>query len=254
MDFAITSNKKYSKSKKGFACIGPCYSKGTNILHPISLNVVHDDDDNFCPIKEYDKNNNLIEIDKCFNVTAIDKTENKQVTNDALSLIIPNIEFNLKIFLKVFYSIYSFEDGIEWIINHESSPLNTKVRILKLILDIYGDDISIIDNRSTEIFLNIIKKRYMNEFYIKMHKFIFIDDDDKVFLKHNVQHDNTNSKIIKINYINEVFLIKNEISNFIMRYLIKHKEKWYEQTNHLNNIIYDFILHITSKTRASLRY
>jgi hypothetical protein len=253
MDFAITSsNKKYSKSKKGYNCIGPCYPKGTNILHPISLNIVHDDEDNFCPVKEHDNNNNLIEIDKCFNVTAINKTENKEITNDALSLIMPNIDFNIKTFLKVFYLIYSFEDGIEWISNHGTSPLNTKIRILKLSLDIYGNDINIIDNRGTDFFIHIMKKKYMNEFYSKLRKFIYIDKDNNVKLKQNIQEDSKEYRIIKMNYINEVFLIRNDVSKFIMRYLMSNKNNWFDKTNHLEQIINDCITSITNKVRIIL--
>ena len=255
MEYKISSesqNNKYTKSKKGYKCIGPCYNKGTNVVHPKTLNIIHDDNDNFCPVEEYDKNNNLIEYDNCYNVNHNYSSDNK---TQSQQLISSDIEFTSKVFLKIFYNIYSFEDGLEWIIEHNISPLTTKIRILKLIIDVYGYDVDMIDNRTVDLFIDLIKKRYMKDYYNRIKKFIYIDkdkDENKVFLKKNVQVDEEDDIKIKINYINEVFIIKNEISKFLMRYFLDNKHKWDERKNHLNYIINEFLLSILNRIRILL--
>ena len=246
---------KYPKSKNNFQCVGPCYQPETLIVHPLSLEYVTDKYNAFCPVKEWD----YIDEDgkKITRTTDIcyHPTESKDLSGKEfeINILTPNIDFNDEHFLKIFYNIRSFEDAINWIDNKKYSPLLTRLRIINCAWNAYGKDVNIIDHRVVDFYIEVIKKKWINDIYKKINKYIHIRDN-KVLLG-NPRENKLSQKdeiVVRMNFLIDRFINNDEIYKFLIRYLKHRKENWDEIIDHSINIKNDLIKYIENKINLTI--
>ena len=228
----MINTTKYPKSKYGFQCLTNCYKPGTKILHPITYEYVSNISNPFCAVSEWtyvDENNkkNSYLTDICYH-TPINNTD---ISNSELemNMLIPQVDFNIEHFLKIFYNIFSFEDGITWIDKYNFKPFNTKLRIFNMCIITFGYKLDIIDNRVVDIFIEIIKKKYINKIIINLDKYI----DNK---------SNNKEQYILTNFINDDILFK-----FLSRYIKHNKNNSNTEVWLLDNIINSLIEYLDKK-------
>ena len=244
---------KYPISRNNQQCLGPCYYANTKAIHPITLNPITYNED-FCPTAEWetiDKTTGKKEfhfIDKCYKPTD-DETSNRK--DIEINMLTPYIDFNTEHFLKIYYNIYSFEDGINWIEKNKFTPIVTRIRILNSILKSYGNKIDIIDNRVTDFFIEVIKSQYIKKILLSLSKYINISNNIVELGKtdNNIENDNN----IKINYIIKTFINSDEIHKFIIKYLRYRKDQWKNINNYIENMINDLIEYIINKINLTLK-
>ena len=249
--------KKYPKSKHKFQCIGPCYYPNTIILHPTRLELTTFDQP-FCPVDVFQvdqktgKNINLI-TDICFNPTDKENISNKE---SDLNSLIPYIDFNFEYFLKIYYNIFSFEDSIDWIYKNNHVPIETKIRIIKSSLNVFGENIDLVDTRFEDFFIEYIKKIKIQQIYNKLHHYIVINKDTNTIYfitKEQNKLKKTYNCIERINYLINVFLDKKEITKFLLKYFKHRKSQWNEIPNHLDNMSLDLTNYILNKIMITLQ-
>jgi hypothetical protein len=132
----MNENKKYPKSIHGHQCISPCFPVGVWSSHPIILSAITNQEDAYChiqPIIVDTKSNKKIIHDICAKPSS-----NEEIKNYNTKLIIPIADMDSGIFLRSFYNIHTFEDGINWIINNDNKPVMTRLRIFDNMLIVYG--------------------------------------------------------------------------------------------------------------------
>lgn len=248
--------KKYPKSKRNFQCLGPCYQPKTKVIHPISLEIVTDNTNAFCPVSQWiyeDPNTGKKDVlitDVCYNPTDNKTTSKKELE---LNMLIPYVDFNIEHFLKIFYNIYSFEDGIQWIDKNKFKPLYTRIRILNMCMKIYGGQIDIIDSRFVDFFIDVIKRKYIRDIYVQVAKYIEVKGDEVFLVDPDGDNIANNNVVIKTNYIIKNFINGDDISKFLLRYLRQRKEKWDQIGDHMQSIISDLTLYIVNKIHITLK-
>ena len=242
----IYIGKKYSKSVNGYQCLGQCITKNKKIIHPITLETVTDKDNSFCPVAGYETINektNKKEMrytDKCYGI----QVDNVSNTDQIMNVVIPYLDFDVKHFLIIFYNIHSYEEGITWITDNIGYPLGTRERIFECILNIYGIMIDIVDNRTHEFIMEIIKHKFIDEFYDRIRKYIYIDfNENTVKVKTNNQENTEENKKIKLEFAYKNYININEINKFFYKYLRDKKKSWENIKNHIDTIVNDFILY-----------
>lgn len=257
MSFENINIKKYPKSQHNLQCLGPCYAKGTKILHPISLNITSYADHPFCPVNEWESEDPktgkkyVMDYDKC----AI-PTRSKDIGNDelALNMLLPYIEFNKTSFLKVYYNVFSFEDALDWITNNTDNPINTRARIINSALSVYGKDMDIVDYRFVNFMQELIKSKYIRKIYSEISPYITVIDDTVELTTKKSQMkrlSNEDYNIERTNYIIKTFFDNESLSKFCIRYFKYRKDIWNDINNHLDNMIEDLIVYIIEKIKIS---
>lgn len=251
----ITYNKKYLKSVSGHQCIGPCVSKNKKIIHPITLETITDKDQSFCPVNGFEIINEKTNkkeikyIDKCYGI------QNDNINNNThiMNVLIPEIDFDIKHFLVMFYNIHSYEEGIAWINDNLGYPLTTRERIFECILNSYGFTIDIIDNRTSEFVYLLIKNKFIDLFYDRLKKYIYIDlNTNTVKIEENEQSDSIENRKIKTEYIYKKYININEINKFLYKFFRERKKKWFDIKNYVDNIINDLLLYSIKSINITL--
>jgi hypothetical protein len=243
---------KYPISNLGFQCLGPCYNKNVDTVHPITLERVTNHYNDFCHVNPYNINDeNIGEIvDKCIKpVHNIDISEDEQ----SINILTPFMDFNTTQFVKNYYNIDSFDDCLEWVFNNEDKSYTNRIRVLNTSLHAFGKNIEIVDKKFNELFIIYIKNNIIN-IYEKIHKYIHVNENNKVYLgnqKNNKLEKNDHS-IERINYLISTFINENDIYKFVNRYFEKRKDKWITIRNHLDNMLNDLIQNIIKKIEISL--
>ena len=234
-------NNKYPISKNNRKCIGPCYEANKFIIHPILLKYVSGVDEPFCPTNIYkeigekgDKDYNLF-VDTCFKPTS-------NILDDNNDILYPNITFDSKTFLSIYYQISNYQESLEWFNNNSTTPIDTKLRILECTLIAFFENIYLIDKIITDIyhkyFINKVKDIYMN-----IYNLIDIDTkDNKIIIKKN-KLEPQNYNIERINFIIEKLINEDEIEKFLNKYYEKNSELLKKQKNIQNNFEINYILH-----------
>jgi hypothetical protein len=245
MDKPTKYIKKYPKSQKGYQCLGPCYDKYVTTIHPITFDVITSKNP-YCPVAGYQKFNpdeNKFVItyqDECKDTNSnVTLDKNEEIYNNLL----PYMDFNIKDFLSMFYEINTFEDGLDWITNNSESNIKTQIRIFECILNVYGKDIDIIDNRIIDFVINIIKNNYITKIYKNIKKYINIDSKkNTVYIDKNLSDDEDNEKknVIKTNFIIKTFINQDIIQKFLFKYFKIKKKSWEEITDHYTDIMSEF--------------
>lgn len=240
MDLIETSTIKYPKSVKGYQCIGPCYKANTLIIHPTELTLVTNED-NFCPI---DIRNKYSLTDKCLNITS-DQSTSKEME---ITMLNPYIDFSSKQFLATIYSIMSYDDALEWLNNNKSKCLETKIRVMRHTLNVFGSNIELVDNILTEFVIYIIKHKYIDTLYDSTYNYIDVKNG-KIFFTNKNKSDKDENYKEKKSFIIEMFINNNEINKFLIRYFKQKKEAVF---NYIDDIISSLTEYIITKIKKTI--
>jgi hypothetical protein len=246
-------NKPYPKSKNNFNCIGPCYQAGTTIVHPVTLEYVTDRNNPFCPVRQWehiDRNTGkktALTTDICYQPTETKDLSGKEFE---INILTPNIDFNDAQFLKIYYNIYSYEDAISYVSEKRYLPILTKLRIIDCGLAAYGKELNIVDHRTVDFFVDVMKKTWLDYIYEHVKQYININNG-KIGLNRTLDSQ-TEDKNIKYNYIKSKFITNDEVFKFLAKYLKHRKDKWDDFIHHVTNIRDDFIVYIENKIKNTL--
>lgn len=259
MEYQISNIKKYPKSASGLQCIGPCYTKNKRSMHPIRMEIVTSKNNSYCSVNQFSKYNpekkktDVEYIDKCFqfqNESDEDVVDNEKDT--ILNIITPYMDFNLQQFLVIFYNIHTYEDGIEYITTNEI-PLITSHRIFEAMLNVYGNTIDIIDNRTIDFVIKILKALYMPDFYERLKKYLFVDkSNEELIIRKNGQVDDQEIIVIKTNFIIKKFINPNDVSKFLFKYFKSKRGNMNEKTDNIKILVDDFCAYIINIILASI--
>jgi len=220
-------NKKYPKSKTGKQCIGPCYERGSWILHPITLDYRTELHHSFCPVMEFEyisRDGKKIQgyTDEC----NIPTKEKDDIMNEDIEMnfLVPQINFEGAHFLKIYYNIHSFDDSLDWITNN-NSPIFTKLRVMECAWKAYGPP-QYVDDRLIAFYKRVIEKIWSSEMLSSIGKYIVVDKNniylgiDNDYLKNG---EDINE--IKKNYFMAKFANSNIIYKFFDKFITKAIDK-----------------------------
>lgn len=220
-------NKIYPKSINGYQCVGPCYKKNNKIVHPIYFNVVQNDKQDFCPTNEWIFKNNSGNLQRFYTDKCSINNNNIINYND---LLYPYTNFDELVFLDSFYNINNFGQTLEWIQNNKNLPINSKQRIFDLSLKAFRNKFDIInfnDTRIVDFLIELVKKKYLDNFSIEFFKYIVIQKDNVILQQnkiYNYDNETNESIIIKQNFILKHILTIENITNFINIYFRKFED------------------------------
>jgi hypothetical protein len=226
------------KSINNRDCLGPCYDANTFSIHPITLDHITDKKNKYCAVEEYydEKSKKNKNTDVCID------SKNKEKKIKEIDL---NRQFlDCEKFLKIYYKIYSFEEGVNWIYENKYSPVLTRIRIIECCWQVFGKDFNLIDMRVPELYVEVIKKIYMNQIYNNLNNYIKIENN-KIYFGKKEQENNNNKKKEKIKFLEEKLINKEEINKF----LIKYTDKYRERLDNTNEVILDLIIYLENKIK-----
>jgi hypothetical protein len=251
-DILNYKEKKYPRSKNNHQCIGPCYHKNTTFVHPITAEYITSTNAT-CPIYDegIDEDGNIViqEVDECMN-----PTQDKDIKDDSYynNISVPIISLDNIKFLRKFYNIYTFESALDWIEKKKSVPFRTKNRIIEAAWKAYGKELDIIDQRTTDYYLDVIKKRWINYIVSEIGKYISIEKKkNKITINKEGKENPEDHRIEKTNYILDKFITRDDIYKFLIRYNNYYKKTWDHVDNHTNQILLDLIEYIKKKINIS---
>jgi hypothetical protein len=242
------NNDDYPKSSKGFKCLGPCYKPNTWVLHPIILKLWTNKESPFCPTKRWiDRNpssqkEDVMYFDKCFKSTYDNEDRSIQ-----MNIVFPKFGFGCEEFLKMYYNIYSFENGIDWLENNYHTSYYTKIRILECMWAIFGNNKEIINERLMLLYRELIKKYWTNELYNKFKKYVIIDNNEKIYFgKDNMKKilNNDNKKIATVNFLIKKLLTNNNIYKVLNAHIEEYSQNWNNISSHVEHIQHSFFEHL----------
>jgi len=211
-DLLIKTN---NRSINNYSCLGPCHEADTIVLHPITFKK-YTSNQNFCMI--YDVINNKY-IDECVpNDANIDDTFTSQFNS-----IIPTFDINATELLNICYDIKSFDDAIDWILSNKNSPRNTQQRIMKYSWKLYGDDLSILNEKMISAYNYFIKKFWISIVYKNVIK----------QLNYSISKDKFKDIFIK-------YLDNNNLYKILVEFITNNKSDWLKIDSH-NTLILDLI-------------
>jgi len=225
-------------------CIGPCFPENTVLINPLTL-VMGEADKPSCSVLPWNNNGKIEHFDNCDN--PIDKKDVEQIS---LNYVVPIVHFNCEYFLKTYYDIFSFDETIDWIANN-NDPVNTKLRVMECSWKLYGLKIDIIDEQIIQFYSHVFKKVWINKFYQKLYKYIYVDGKNIYFKKNNDKiNDN---KIERMNFLNEQFNTSDIIYSVLTSYLDINKKNWDKIQNHNEAIKKYYIKYIEEKINELLK-
>jgi hypothetical protein len=172
----------YPTSTNGIKCISKCYPAGTRIIHPVTTEKITNTAHTFCAIDPYYNADDKIvrtiaPCDLSSNVD-IDKNTEVLVENTQANLLQPLWPLNYKNFLSQYYLIKSQIDFNNWLVDHEDSPVLTRIRIIDCFLHAFGKDIAMFDEEFINAILSIIKQFWIKKIYNKLYKYISVKLDE----------------------------------------------------------------------------
>lgn len=245
---------KYPKSKNNFQCVGPCYQPNTSIVHPLTLEYVTDKYYPFCPVNEWDYTDATSgktitrTTDICYHPTQSKDLSGKEFE---INILTPNIDFNDKQFLKIFYNIHSFEDAINWIDSKKLSPLLTRLRIMECAWNAYGKNVNIIDHRVVDFYIELAKKKWISDIYKKLNKYIHISNDKILFADPKTNDlSPKDNYVARINFLIDRFINNDEIYKFLIKYLANPTDTMV--MNYSTSIKNDLIIYIENKIKLTI--
>lgn len=255
-DFNI---KQYPKSAHKFQCLGPCYAASTVVVHPMNLEMVTDNSHPFCTVTEWTRTDEVtgrkkdVLTDRCMNPTA---KVNESGRNFEINILLPYMDFGAEKFLKIYYSIYSIEDALDWVDMNKHLPLDNKMRVMRSALSVFGSGIDIVDNRFSAFFELIIKKRFIDDIYSSISIYVGMSDDkDSMLIVSPKKNKLKYGEMIveRTNFILATFLGPNSTYKFLTRYFKQQKDTWETITDHLTHMVKDLIEYIDTKINIMLR-
>ena len=221
------STKQYPVSTNGRQCIGPCYARGINIIHPNTLDDYAFDDGNYCPVDVYldtDKETGKTDpwyFDKCIIPTVKDM---KEANKERHELVIPEMQFSSEYFTKLYYGLRNINDLIEWLDKNVDAPYNTKKRVFDHGMVVYGDAFTIIDQRFVK-YVSDIMIHNADKIFDKMKKYIGLVNGTMTLLNPEVSA-NDNHLIDddkKRKYLMEKLITPENVHEFVAKYMRYYK-------------------------------
>ena len=242
------NKKKYPKSINNLQCIGPCYNKNTSILHPTQLRT-YTSKDSFCPTSAHIEKDPItgapikMYTDKC-----LYPTHNKDELT-ASSLLTPKSEFTKELFLNIYYGINSFAQSIEWISNNSHVSIKTQIRVINAALNVFGNDIELIDDRFVSFFIDYIKKKEVPKIYDKIYKSIGIVDNDVLIVdEENNSLNKKDKQTERTNYMIKKLISNESVKGFLLKYMYAHKE-WEDINDNLDLMTQSFITYLLKRAK-----
>ena len=112
--------------------------------------------------------------------------------------------------------------------------------------------IDIVDNRTPEFIMEIIKHKFIDEFYDRIRKYIYIDfNENTVKVKMNNQENTEENKKIKLEFAYKNYINIAELTKFIYKYLRERKSNWTSIKNHVSDMVNDFIIYVVKSLNVS---
>lgn len=176
MSNILDDNKIFPKSVENIQCVSQCYDKGTDIVHPTTLQTVTNINKPFCAVMPFVENNETILVKEC-------ELTNKTESYGKIDLLTPILNFDHKTFLNKYYKITDVSDFYIWLQNNKMIPVFTKMRIIDCFIISYGKNITIIDDIFSEAIIDIIKRFLIKKMYGKLCVYIGIKNGTGVFIK-----------------------------------------------------------------------
>lgn len=231
----MTEETKYSVSKTGKQCIGPCYEANKPIVHPYTLEYIVSNKP-FCPVAAYKKHDDKTGKDEFYYFDdCYESKVNKDVDYDnQINILIPEIEFSCSQFLKLYYKITTFDEFLTWITQNKAN-IRTKFRLMNCALKVYGSQLEIIDDRFVTFFVAIITKLWINDIYKIINRYIKIQETEppgnkvslysktpvkNTIIYEDIDVDEDPKKNIKLQFIIDKFANKNIAFNFLNKYIL----------------------------------
>jgi hypothetical protein len=250
MDTPIENlSKKYPISVHNRQCIGPCYPANENIVHPITLTGITRKKP-FCPVDQWlnEETKQWEFTDECYLPSKGTKDQEQKME---YNLLVPTFNFNCEYFLKIFYNIFSFETAIDWLSENSQDPIYTQLRIIECAWRLYGNNSDILNDQLLDFYIMIIKKEWIKDIYPQISKYIYIDENQKVYLKANKE--DQKNQVEKINYFIQKFVTKQTIYQ-VLDLLIKENNIHWNTVNSFNKTIKElFIKYIIEKIEVTLK-
>jgi hypothetical protein len=162
-------NNKFGLSKKGIKCIGPCYPPNSKIVHPHTLDIYNNKSNySVCPIHETLIDGELHQFDKC---EIAPKNKNSKLNSQSsIHILVPDLDMTDEYFLNQIYSIYSFNDALAYITKFKLSPLLSRMRIINCAWSVYGQEVNIIDDILTDLYMEVVENIWQDYIYNKIKK------------------------------------------------------------------------------------
>ncbi|MBA42895.1 MAG: hypothetical protein CMF62_02660 [Magnetococcales bacterium] len=246
--------QKLPKSVNNRQCITHCYEKGTYTIHPVSLNWINSNEGPFCATDPYPYidaktgTETMLDIDYCTKATI--KNNDNKVSDISYDIILPTYNFNHKIFLKIHYNIFSFEDAIQWVNENEFTSYRTIERILNCAWLSYGLEVDLLDERLINTHLKLIREYKFKDIISKIGKYIS-KKNDKIILSSEKNKSEVDDKELK-EYLDRKLINSNNLGKFLFKYKDTNVKNWESINFHLNNIINEFIKYIEVKVLKSI--
>lgn len=219
---------KYPKSKNNFQCLGPCYEKGTFIIHPVTLEYTTDTLHPFCAVNEWEYMNpetgkkEMRINDICFNPTAKENISAKELE---MNIILPKMDFSCEHFLKIYYDIFSMETAIEWVETNKHVPYYSIRRVMDCAWRAYGlkSKDYILDDRIVIYYTELVKSRWFNDIYDYVAKYIAVDNGKIFFSGENGDIDDMREA--KENFLKDKLLNYITIKKFLLKFIDHYSKK-----------------------------
>ena len=137
-------------------CIGPCYPRNKQVLHPVTLFYVTNKDSSFCTVRPY-SNNNI----KRFSVKCDAPTSDNEDIPDSM-FALPKLGLEPRNFLAL-YQIYSYEDSSTWyhtaVDEDENLEWETVRRVFDAIMLVFGEEkLPHLDDESAQVIREILER------------------------------------------------------------------------------------------------
>ena len=241
-------NEKYPISKNKFQCRGPCYYPGTSITHPQTLSQITYKEP-FCPIDQQIIDDEIIYLDKCEPPTNDKMTHFEYIENQMLN---PIFEFSPQYFTKIIYKILSLEDFLTWLDENKSLPFRSKERVFNNGVYVFYNDISVIDARLVDFIMEILSENIVI-IYRSLEKYIEIKNKNITLAKNQINRSNSDKKVfkIKMNYLKKKLLTKENIENFLAKFIKFYKDKM-KNINLSNHIVFLVTEYIKKKINSTV--
>lgn len=248
-----TLEQKYPKTRSGETCIGPCYEPGTVIVHPHTLNPMTNRLHPFCPILPTPHVIDGVEVIDSIGACYV-PTQKKDISykDIQMNIILPQIDFSYTHFLKIYYNIDSFDNALSWITDTRNISIYTKLRIMECSFFAFGNEIDIIDSRLIQFYIYVIKNIWIRDIYPKIQKYIYIDENDKIYIKESIDTDKSH-KVEKINFFVEKFVNEDVVYKILNRYIQKYKDRWNNIRSHNDLLKAEITEYIINKMKNSSR-
>jgi hypothetical protein len=240
----------YKKSVNGNDCIGPCYKKNTLYYHPITLYPIIVQDTNTCPIKrKYDnKKNRTIYHDTCL----FPQENAKNI--DEENIVISNMIFDYSVFIKIYYNIHTVEELYNWLNNTEGLYI-TKKRVFETGINVFNDEINIIDDKLVNIIVYIFKEN-MDYMYPYIRPYLKIQNDNVFLTEKDTKYKNDSDIDIKTcdilkKYIEDTFISTEEVHKFMVK-IIKYKNNILKEEELVKILMEYFVEYIIKKIEITI--